>query len=387
MRRREFLALSAAASVAGAQQQQPAVVASATVDTTPRVGIVLSSFKGGEEHDGTPLKGLDHPRPADADLTGAELDAMVRRAIELAALRNGNLATAVEADAWVVVKTHIPSCYGLPGASQPYIPGSVTDPRIVKSLISYLAGQKRGLRFTVVEGSAGWQPAERSGQPVDGWNTDWGGAFDGLSYRKMIADLAARFPGVRFEIVDLNYAESIELPVPGKALAHNNSTGTYRIPKVIQQCDRLISIAPLKTDPAAGVALTIANYLGIAPGSRYGFPKNDLMKLGSADEVMVDLLSYHPADFAIAGGLWALEGTASVHHNLVVAGARPVCVDAVASAAMGFEPAGLPFLRLAERKGFGTREVDAIWTRGNEIEEALHRFQRPPGWQPQAEKR
>jgi uncharacterized protein (DUF362 family) len=169
-------------------------------------------------------------------------------------------------------------------------------------------------------------------------------------------------------------------------VARSNPRGVYTIPKIVQQCDRMITVAPLQTDPASGVALSIANYLGIAPGSRYGFPKDDLMKLGSADEIMIDLFSYHPADFALVGGCWGLEGegegpaAASVHYNLVIAGMKAVCVDAVASAAMGFKPAGLPFLALAERKGFGIRDVDSIWTRGNEIEEALRSFRRPSRW-------
>jgi hypothetical protein len=393
LRRREFLALGAAARLAAApQKEQPVIVASATVDTTPRVGIVLSSFRGGADHDGTPVKGLEHPRPVDADLSSGEIDAMVRKAIELAATRSGDLASMVEPDAWVVIKTHIPSCFGLTpetrdgGAHQPFIRGAVTDLRIVRTVISYLAERKRGLRFTVVEGSDEWLPAERSGSAVDGWNTDWGGAFDGLSYRTMIAECARRFPGIRFEIADLNFADSIELPVPGGAMARNNPRGAYRIAKIVQQCDRLISLAPLKTNPASGVALSISNYLGTAPGSRYGFPKRDLMKLGSADEVMVDLFSYHPADFAVAGGCWGVEGdglgpgAASVHHNLVIAGAKALSVDAVASAAMGFKPSDLAFLALAERKGFGIRDVDSVWTRGNEIEEALRPFRRPSGW-------
>src|ERR1051326_8818106 len=107
MRRREFLTMAATASLARAQQKEPAaIVASATVDTTPRVAIVLSSFRQGADHDGTPVRGLQHPRPVDADLSSGEVDAMVRKAIELAATRSGDLTSTVEPDAWVVIKTH-----------------------------------------------------------------------------------------------------------------------------------------------------------------------------------------------------------------------------------------------------------------------------------------
>lgn len=398
MRRREFLALGAAASLALAQQKsRDEIVAGATQDITPRVGIVLSSFKHGEDHDGTPLQGLDDPQPPGADLTSAQIDAMVRKAVDLGSTRAADLASTVEPEDWVVIKTHIPTCYGLTpetkdgGAHRRYIPGSVVDPRIVRAVIAYLAERKRGLRFTVVEGSAQGLPADRTKSPVDGWTTEWGGAFDGLSYRKMIEGCSRRFPGVRCEIADLNFADSVELPVPGQALARNNRGGVYTIPKIIQQCDRLITIAPLVTDPESGVSLSIKNYLGIAPSSKYGFPKDGLRKLGSPDEVMMDLFSYHPADFAIADGCWGVEGdgadgasAAGVHHNVVIAGFKANSVDAVAASVMGFKPDDLSWLALGEKKGLGTRDVDSIWTRGNTIEEAAKSFRRPSGWRPPA---
>jgi len=51
------------------------------------------------------------------------------------------------------------------------------------------------------------------------------------------------------------------LPVPGKALAHNNPGGRYTVPKVVQQCDKLITVAPLQTDASSGVSLSVKNYL------------------------------------------------------------------------------------------------------------------------------
>ena len=130
MRRREFLGLGASAGLLPAQTPDLDVaIASATQDTTPRVGIVLSSFREGADHDGTPTTGLDDPQPPDADLTSAQLDAMVRKAIELSATRAGDFASTVGPEDWVVIKTHIPSCHGLTpvvpngSAHLPYVPG------------------------------------------------------------------------------------------------------------------------------------------------------------------------------------------------------------------------------------------------------------------------
>ncbi len=385
MRRREFLGFSAAATLAAAQQELDVTTASATQDTTPRVSIVLSSFEDGTDHFGAPVAGLKDPQPVDAGLTSAQLDALVRRAIDLAATPRGDFASSVGAEDWVVIKTHIPYCYGLPADGGAYVRGAVTDPRIVRAIIEYLVEHKAGLRFTIVEGSGHWKPIKESGLAVDGWTTNWGGVFDGLSYQSMVDGLAAQYPELLFEILDLNFAPAFELPVPDGALASNNPSGGYTVPSIIRQCDRLVSVAPLATDPVTGVSLSLANYLGIAPGSTYGFPKDKLFALGSRDQIMIDLASYHPADLSVVGGGWGVEGDGtSVHHNVVIAGARPVCVDMVAASVMGFDPANLPFLALGQSKGLGTTEIDDIWVRGNEIDAALQKFEKPSAWRPPA---
>jgi uncharacterized protein (DUF362 family) len=215
--------------------------------------------------------------------------------------------------------------------------------------------------------------------PRRGWTTDWGGAFGGLSYRKMVDEFSRRYPAVRYELLDLNFDESIELPVQGKPRAKRNPEGVYKIPKTIQQCDRLISVAPLKCHPRMGVSLGLGNYLGIAPGAEYGFPKTGLDKLGDPDEVVVDLFSYHPADYAILGGGWGVEidetgARRSVHHNLVLAGAKAVSVDAVGAAVMGFDPSRIGHLRMAEQSGFGDYAMGIIWVRGNRVDQARRPF-------------
>jgi uncharacterized protein (DUF362 family) len=217
----------------------------------------------------------------------------------------------------------------------------------VRSLIEFLVEHKCGARFTIAEGP-------ESKAAADGWT----------SYDNMIRELSRKYPKLAFDRVDLNFDEAIELPLHGKALA-------YFIPKTIQQCDRIITVAPLASSEQTGVSLSVANYWGIAPGARYGFPKTGLLKLGQPDEVVVDLFSYHPADYAIVGGAWGVEGGGrSVHHNVLVAGANAVSVDAAGAAILGFDPTRVAHLALAARRGFGDADLGQIWTRGNEIGQA-----------------
>jgi hypothetical protein len=379
--------------------EQGGATAGATEDTTARVGIVLSSFTGSEDHDGTKIEGLADPAPLDAELSAGQIDAMLRKAISLGTTRRGGLTALVAPDDWVVIKPRIETCYELgPGgdtnsAYHPYIRGSVTDLRVVRSLLEFLAEHKCGARFTIAEGSGEWQPRERSKAAADGWTTEWGGEFGGLSYDKMIRELSQKYPKLAFERVDLNFEESSALPLHGRAVARNNSEGAYFVPKTIQQCDRIISVAPLATGDRTGISLSVANYWGIAPGARYGFPKAGLLKLGEPEEVVVDLFSYHPADYAIVGGTWGIEGgwpsdpgARAVRHNVLIAGTNAVSVDAVSAAIMGFEPTEVRHLALAERHGFGDADLGPIWTRGNEIEHARRAFRKPPNWKPTARK-
>jgi len=385
--RRQFL-VSGMAGVGLVQSQQKPVnekaIATATEDATPRIAIVLSSFGGSSDHDGTRIRGLPDPRPVDAHLEYAHLDAMVGKAIELGAPRKGGLASIVGPEDWVVIKPDISSCRGL---TPVWSPGTVTDLRIIQSLVCFLMENKCGKRITIAEGAADWLPVERSGKSVDGWTTDWGGAFGGLSYKKMVADFSRRWPYIRFELLDLNFADCLELPVPRRVYPAGTHPVTYFVPKVIQQCDKLLSVAPLETDAGTGVSLSVKNYFGIAPGMKYGMPKRGLDRLGDPNEVAVDLFNFHPADYAVVGGSWGFEANlsgspagATVHHNVIVAGANAVAVDAIGAAIMGFDPAELLYLQKMERRGFGVSDIDVIWTRGNDVDEAKRNFRRPAAW-------
>jgi hypothetical protein len=135
-------------------------------------------------------------------------------------------------------------------------------------------------------------------------------------------ELRARYREVRLEWVDPAALERVELPVPGD---HHR---TVRVPKTVQNCDKRIVLAPL--DATAG------------------------MTIGS-----LDLFSFHPAEYAMLCG-----------KNTLVAGMNAVSVDAVGCALVGLDPARQPALREAERKGFGLCDLEAIWVRGVEIEDA-----------------
>jgi hypothetical protein len=278
------------------------VTAAASRDTAPRVGLIPSNFGGLLESDGKEIRGLAKPAPLDAPLNAAQLEDMLQLAVELGGGRRGGLVTAIDRDDWVLIKF-----------------AANTDQRVLAALLRYLAIHNLGRRFTLAGNAA---PA-----------VEW------------------KHPGLRFEQVELSTAPALEMPVEGRVFSKSNPAGVYRVPRVLRECDKVISVAPFAVHPTAGVALSVMNYLGFAPAAHYG----------DEGEEAMDLFSFHPADYAIVGG--------AERHNVLIAGTNAVAVDAVGAAVLGLDPLKIRHLDLAVKHGYGINDADAIWTRGAEIGE------------------
>jgi hypothetical protein len=387
MRRRDlflapFWARAAFGQPQASQTRQPDnkprewMTAAASRDTVPRIGLIPSTFTGGVENDGRKIRALSRPAPLTQPLSADQLEDMLQLAVELGGGRRGGLATAIRRDDWVLLKISIQKC---PGGGEPFHAGAVTDPRLVAGVLGYLTSRGLGRRFTIAEGA----PCRTAGA-ASLWDSTWDNQFDGLSYRSLVETLARQHSKLRFELLDLNDAPSLRMPVEGHVSATRNPQGMYSIPRVLRECDKVISIAPLATMDGSGIALSFLNYLGFAPGAHYGYPKKGLSALGEPGEVAVDLFSFHPADYAIAGGTFASESDPSSRgatrmrrHNVLIAGPSALAVDTVGAAVMGFEPNTIRHLEIAVRRGYGTGDAYSIWTRGVEIDDVKAAFQKP----------
>jgi uncharacterized protein (DUF362 family) len=382
MLRRQWIGFAAAA-IAGAWQRgqsRPAadtVIAGAT-QATPRVGIVLSSFSGAEDHDGTKLKGLQNPVSPESPASGDLLDEMVRKAIELGNTARGGLSGIVEEQDWVVIKPHMAVCQRADGR---FIPGSVGDLRVVRSVIEWLAERGLGSRITIAAA-----PSWSMEPTFDPWESDWDGVFGETSYRQLSEELGRRHPSIRFDIADLTEDETIALQPPGGSSVSRQTPSVYDFPATLLKCDKLITVAPLSTSSWTVVSLTLGSYFGVLPSARHHRLREESPGSGSSQELLADLFSLRPPDYTILGGEQGLEGdgpygpdAGPVHHNLILAGASAVAVDAVGAAIMGFDPARIMHLQIAVQRGFGTADTEAIWTRGNDIDEAKRPFRPATG--------
>lgn len=163
------------------------VEASATDHSTARVGIILSSFAGGEDHfGGTKFAPLDEPRPVNAELPPAQVRQMTLRAIELGNAEGG-LPRKIQRQDEVVL-----------------LASRDADPVVVA---------------TVLEEVTKRQP------------------------KKVMLVSTMKNPPSGVDVIDPATAESMTMPAPG---IFSRKNVTYRVPVAVLHCERLIAIAPLR---------------------------------------------------------------------------------------------------------------------------------------------
>ena len=194
-----------------------------------------------------------------------------------------------------------------------------------------------------------------------------------------------------------------------------------------EDCDVFVSIAKLKEHTTAGITLSMKNCFGITPCTIYGdgAPENEpgLVPLGGRFPIhsgsrqpsksappevdpqspreggyrvprcVSDLVAARPVHLAIIDGIESQTNIETagpearhVTPHVLVAGANPVCVDAVGAAVMGFDPMAdrgtAPFefcdstLRLAEELGVGTRDLKRIEVIGARIADVVFDYRK-----------
>ena len=367
---------------------------------SPTVGVAASSDPE-----------LAAPAALNASLSFAQVDAIVRRALDLDQSER-SIRAVVEPSDWVVVKVNTVTNRGNPTSAY-YSngvehPGQITDLRVVKSVISYLIEQVGPRRITIAEGGA---ESPRKGEPgfptnaeEDGWSVAYP-EFGDLSYIRILEEFAAMGVSTMVDTSDLNYAPFRLEPVPGGAIQrlgvtrlsyrgaqfgfHVEGTGRFRkegyfMPEPILDADKVISIAAMKTT-IYGTTLGIKNYVGTLASGAYGDGTSKRQHYqNNPEHGYVDLFSYNPAAYTVIEGFWGTEGDGpqwgqNVQHNVVVAGGDPLATEAVANVVMGFNPLDLEHLYLAAAKGFGTFDLNRIQVEGRTPDSVQRNFVKSRG--------
>jgi len=175
---------------------------------------------------------------------------------------------------------------------------------------------------------------------------------------------------------------------------------------ILEEIDAFISVAKMKCHFNCGVTHSMKNLIGLLPASHYRLDESHWWRSalhGPGNEaearlprVILDLNQARPIHLALIDGIKTAEGGEAprgtfnpVQPGVLIAGKNPVATDAVATAAMGFDPTvesfNAPFIRcdnylnMAHELGLGTNRLEEIEVVGASIDDVRYEFE--PGWQ------
>jgi len=220
-----------------------------------------------------------------------------------------------------------------------------------------------------------------------------GGCETTVAYKALaLYELAEEYGA---NLIDLNYADSVKVPVPNKLILDY-----IWVPKVLQESDLLIDLTTLKVHGRTAVTLCLKNWgLGILPGKYYGFDKSgyffkgldkplpihkrgEKMVLGqelTVSQVIADVCS------TLRPHLGIIDGLTVIHYaklgnkvfaemkvertNLMLASFDLVAVDAVASRIVSLDPEKILHIKFAAEKGLGVLDPSNIEVKGVPIKD------------------
>jgi uncharacterized protein (DUF362 family) len=202
-------------------------------------------------------------------------------------------------------------------------------------------------------------------------------------------------------LIDLNgfhpYSGFASTPVGKGAFIYD----TFSFNPILEEIDAFVSVAKMKCHFECGVTHSMKNLIGLVPVKEYRLGETHWWRSalhGQGNEtktrlprVILDLNRARPIHLALIDGIKTAEGGEvprgtfhPVQPGVLIAGKNPVATDAVATAAMGFdptvEPPAPPFLRgdnylnMAHELGLGTNRLEEIEVVGASIDEVLYQF-------------
>jgi uncharacterized protein (DUF362 family) len=390
--RREFILSSAQAAAA--------VSLFGMAREKTRVGLVQSTHK-------RLRKPVSPENPLDYELVRD----MVWQAIEYGRPLAGSLEAKIKPGSWVLIKPNIVYLSN----QQSYRAGDITDRRVTRALLEYVASKTKAGRITIAEGGSYRSLTDpindnivtQNGVRTDATNYDWGAEeWPGVggSYNDWLREFGSSYPGKKFDYVDLSYdvvrdpaGKPVMLPVPRLNGVGSFSNATeYYVTNAIRNCDFLVNVPVMKVHENCGVTACFKNYVGTGPRCMYSRPgifwNGDLHSNhsvdGRIDPFIADLAAFHPPDFNVVDGIRGLQYTEHnnnrpdqmLRNNLVIAGEDTVAMDAVASRLIGFNPADVDYLRMGVARGLGTYDFNQIDVVGDEMDRLVRPFAKPRTW-------
>jgi len=211
---------------------------------------------------------------------------------------------------------------------------------------------------------------------------------------------------IEAELIDLNdtapYDDFAQTAVGDGAFIYDRLTFNH----VLEDVNAFVSVSKMKNHYCCGVTHTMKNLIGLVPARFYRLSEQDNYRSafhGEGDafstrlpRVIMDLNRARPIHLGLIDGIKTAQGgegpwigtISPIAPGVLIAGKDVVATDAVATAAMGYdptiEPPHSPFLRsdnhlnLAHELGLGTNHLDEIEVVGPSINDVVMGFE--PCW-------
>jgi uncharacterized protein (DUF362 family) len=224
-------------------------------------------------------------------------------------------------------------------------------------------------------------------------------SFEQWGYVEVADDLGAT-------LIDLNnsepYSDFASTPVGKDWFIYESFTFNH----ILEEVDAFVSLAKMKCHWLCGITQSMKNLVGLVPYRFYELESGDGYRTGlhgpeveikyRLPRVVVDLNRARPIHLSLIDGIKTVDGSEGPWNQnlspqspgLLIGGKNPVATDAVAVAAMGFDPAAeypdVPYLRadnhlnVACAMGMGTNRLADIDVVGAKLDDVTSEFQ--PAW-------
>jgi uncharacterized protein (DUF362 family)/Pyruvate/2-oxoacid:ferredoxin oxidoreductase delta subunit len=151
---------------------------------------------------------------------------------------------------------------------------------------------------------------------------------------------------------------------------------SFTLGKVVNEVDKIINLAKLKTHSLTGLTLSVKNMFGCVPGARKGQWHVRTHTAGKEyfARMLLDLYYFVKPTLNIVDGITAMEGQGPGFGDprplgLMIAGADGVAVDRVIAEIVNVPVEQVPTLMVALQEGYGTARLEEIEVRGESIAE------------------
>ena len=145
---------------------------------------------------------------------------------------------------------------------------------------------------------------------------------------------------------------------------------SFIVSRPVLDADLFISVPKFKTHVATVITGAIKNSYGLIVGAQKAHLHRDARGPTAFAEAVVDVYALRPPDFVIVDGVVAMQGKGPSGKdlrplNLILAGTNGVEVDAAMATIMGADPAAIPLLAEAHRRGLGEIDLTRVTVDGD----------------------